>query len=111
MGRCYIFVLMEETIYKFLDKYLGNEVVCVKDRSTRHYNYYGFFSKKNKTRILLFQVRRNDGNIIIFRSSFLTEMVSDFFSIEENDSTTIIKDWFGKKHNINKVKDLMKFVN
>lgn len=102
---------MEKSVYKFLDNYLGDEVVCVKDRPTRNYNYYRLFSKNNKTLILLFQVRRNDGNIIIFRSSFLTEMVSTFFSIEENDSTTIIKDWFGKKHDIKKVKDLIKFIN
>lgn len=101
---------MEKTIYKFLDEYLGDEVVCIKDGPTRHYNYYGIFSKNNKTLILIFQVRRNDSSIVMFRSSFLTELVSSFFSIEENDSTTIIEGWFGKKHDIKKVGDLMKFV-
>lgn len=101
---------MEKTIYKFLDEYLGDEVVCVRDKPTRNYNYYYLYSKNNKTRILLFQVRRNDGNFILFKSSYLTELVSTFFSIEENESSRIIQDWFGDKHGIKKVGDLMKFV-
>lgn len=101
---------MEKTIYKFLDEYLGDEVNCVKDRPHRGYNYYGLFSKNNKTLILTFQARRNDGNFILFKSSYLTELVSTFFSIEENESSRIIQDWFGDKHGIKKVGDLMKFV-
>lgn len=97
-------------MYKFLDNYLGDEVVCVRDKPTRNYNYYYLYSKNNKTRILLFQVRRNDGNFILFKSSYLTELVSTFFSIEENESSRIIQDWFGDKHGIKKVGDLMKFV-
>lgn len=102
---------MEKTIYKFLDKYLGDEVVCIKDRPTRGYNYYELYSKNNKTLIFLFQVRRNDGAIVIFRSSYLTMMVSTFFSMDPNETSNIIRDWFGDKHNIKKVRDLMKFVN
>jgi hypothetical protein len=105
-----IFVPMEKSIYKFLDNYLGNEVICVRQRPTRGYNYYHLYSKNNKTLILHFQVSRKDGNIVLFRSSYLTELVCDFFSMAPNDASGIIRDWFGDKHDINKVKDLIKFV-
>jgi hypothetical protein len=101
---------MEKYICKFLDNYLGNEVICVRQRPTRGYNYYHLYSKNNKTLILHFQVRRKDGNIVLFRSSYLTEIVCDFFSMSPNDVSEIIRDWFGDKHDINKVQDLMKFV-
>ena len=102
---------MEKSICKFLDNYLGDEVVCIKDQPTRNYHYYKLYSKNNKTLILLFQVRRNDGAIVIFRSSYLVEIVSDFFSMDPNETSSIIRNWFGGKHNIKKVGDLMKFVN
>jgi hypothetical protein len=105
-----IFVPMEKSIYKFLDNYLGNEVICVRQRPTRGYNYYHLYSKNNKTLILHFQVSCKDGNIVLFRSSYLTELVCDFFSMTPNDASGIIRDWFGDKHDINKVKDLIKFV-
>lgn len=97
-------------MYKFLDNYLGDEVVCIKQPSTRNYNYYHLYSKNNKTLILHFQVRRKDGAIVLFRSSYLTEMVCDFFSMGPNDVSGIIRDWFTDKHDMTKVKDLMKFI-
>ena len=103
---------MEKITYKFLDEYLGDEVystkLLVKDSK---YDTYRLCSKKNNTLILFFKVHRKEGSIIIFRGQRLTDLVSSFFSMEEKDSTTIIKDWFGNKHNVNKVGDLMKFVN
>jgi hypothetical protein len=102
---------MKKMVYKFLDEYLGDEVTCKKSGSTNRHNTYGIFSTKNKSLILFLRVYHKEGDIAMFRGAILTRTVSDFFSIEENYSTKIIKDWFGEKHNIKKVKDIMKFVN
>jgi len=102
---------MEKMINKFLDEYLGNEVVCIKKRPSGSCNMYHLCSKKNKTLIILFSVRSDDGEMVIFRSTELTNMIIDLFSIDKHDSMRIVSNWFGGKHSINKVKDLMKFIN
>ena len=112
MGECIIFVPMEKTIYKFLDEYLGDEVNCVnKSSMTGMYYDYGLYSKKGKSLIMSFRVCNREGHITMFRGRRLTEMVSDFFSMDPNKTSSIIRDWFGDKHNLKKVGDLMKFVN
>ena len=111
MGICYIFVPMEKMIYKFLDKYLGDEVTCIKTRTTDVCDTYDIFSKKNKTLILFFRVYHKKEGIFIFRGGKLTNTVSSYFNSEPKEVMPIIRDWFGDKHNIKKVGDLMKFVN
>jgi hypothetical protein len=106
---------MRKMVYKFLDEYLGDEVTCIKRTSTSRYNYYNIFSKKNKSLILFFfAVRHKDGAIIIFRGDELNNTVnntvSSFFDLDPKSGMSIIRDWFADKHDINKVKDLMKFV-
>lgn len=101
---------MEKLINKFLDNYLGDEVVCIKGGETKNYDCYSLFSKKNRAVIMLFQVRRKDGSTVMFRGRDLTDFVSNFFSMESNDASSVIKNWFGDKHDIKKVSDLMKFV-
>jgi hypothetical protein len=102
---------MRKMVYKFLDEYLGDEVTCIKRSSTSRYNYYNIFSKKNKSLILFFfAVRHKDGDIVIFRSDELNDTVSSFFDLDPESIMSIIRDWFGDKHDINKVNDLMKFV-
>ena len=51
---------MKEMINKFLDEYLGDEVVCIKGRSTKKYNHYSIYSKKN----LVNRMTANDGKQI-----------------------------------------------
>ena len=101
---------MEKMVYKFLDEYLGDEVVC-KKRQNGSRNMYHLCSKKNKTLIIFFSVRSDDGEMVIFRSTELTNMIIDLFSIDKHDSMRIVRNWFGVKHNLRKVKDLMKFVD
>jgi hypothetical protein len=109
--KMYYLCFMKEMINKFLDEYLGDEVVCIKGRSTKKYNHYSLYSKKNKTLILFFSHNSNEGNIAMFRGDRLTNTVSNFFSMNDDDVSPIIRDWFGDKHNLNKVGDLIKFVN
>ena len=111
MGRCYIFVPMKKMIYKFLDEYLGDEVKGIKTTSTDTCDTYDIFSKKNKTLILFFRVYHKDGGIFIFRGGKLTNTVSSYFNLEPKEVMPIIRDWFGDKHNIKKMGDLMRLVN
>ena len=97
-------------VYNFLDEYLGDEVTCIKTGSTNRYNTYDIFSKKNKSLILFFRVHHKEGDIVIFRGDKLNDTVSSYFNGEPKEVMSIIRDWFGDKHEINKVKDLMKFV-
>ena len=102
---------MEKMVYKFLDEYLGDEVSCKKTRVTDRYDTYNILSKKNKSIIMIFRVHRKEGDIVIFRSDRLNYTVSSFFDLEPKIGMSIIRDWFGNKHDINKVKDLIKFIN
>ncbi len=102
---------MKKIIYKFLDNYLGDEVVCIKGKPREKYNTYDIISKKNKSLILYFNIFNSSGGILIFRGSKLTNMVSTFFLMNPDDVSRIIRDWFGDKHNIKKMGDLMRFVN
>lgn len=101
---------MKKMVYNFLDEYLGDEVTCKKSGSTDRYNTYYIFSKKNKSLILFFRVHHKEGDIVIFRGDKLNDTVSSYFNGEPKEVMSIIRDWFGDKHDINKVKDLMKFV-
>jgi hypothetical protein len=101
---------MKKMVYKFLDEYLGDEVICIKIGSTNRYNSYEIFSKKNKSVILIFKVHHKEGDIVIFRNEKLTNTISSFFNLDPKSGMSLIRDWFADKHDINKVKDLMKFV-
>jgi hypothetical protein len=85
-------------------------VICKKSGSTDRYNTYDIFSKKNKSLILFFRVYHKEGDIAIFRGGKLTNTVSSYFNVEPKEVMPIIRNWFADKHNLNKVKDLMKFV-
>jgi hypothetical protein len=94
-----------------LDDYLGDEVVCEPHGVEE---WYIICSKKNSQRILKFFVRNKRGvqEIGLFRDLDLCSKVQGYCGIDKvDDCVGYIKDWFGDKHNLNKVGDLIKFVN
>jgi hypothetical protein len=98
---------MRQHIYNFLDKTVGHEVKCVcMDMRRQHY----VIRSQNKITIVTFIVFDNGGRITMFCDSYLSNMVSNFFGIENKESTNYIRDWFGDIHNLNKVKDILKFI-
>jgi hypothetical protein len=99
---------MEKTINKFLDEYLGDEVV-VRKRTTGKYPEYFIVSKKSKETIIWFIYNTKSDNYTLFRGGNLVNWVSGIFSITDHESSTLIKHWFGNKHNLSKVGDLKKF--
>ena len=104
---------MKDVIYKFLDDYVGDGVVC-KDPRGRGlllrnlvHKPFAFYSNKG---VLIFEVLiTEDGDLFkLFCCSQLTKTVSGFFGIE--DAASQIRDWFGQKYNMKKVSDIMKFI-
>ena len=103
---------MKDLIYKFLDEYVGDGVVCkgpvesIVFRNVGH-NAYGIYSKDG---VLIFEVLiSEDGEYFkFFCSDPLYKTVGRLFGVEE--PFNLIRDWFGQKYGMNKVSDIMKFV-
>lgn len=96
---------MEKRIYDFLDKTVGRKVKCI-PMNEKHY----IIKSENGTVILQFTHFVDTDRIALYRSRGLCDMVSGFFSIDEQESTKYIKYWFGDVHGLNKVKDILKFI-
>jgi len=101
---------MEELVYKFLDDYLGDEVFYDIE-SVNKWNRYYIYSKKNKVIILFFHRYDNNMSFKIFRGNSLTNTVSRFFGMDTDNAASVIKDWFGDKHNLKKTSDLLSFIS
>ena len=105
---------MKEVIYKFLDDYVGDGVICKKPplgsglvvRNVIH-RTYGFYSNKD---VLIFDVLvSEDGDHYkFFCSNELSKTVSRFFGVEE--PFNYVRDWFGQKYGMKKVSDISKFI-
>jgi hypothetical protein len=101
---------MKDLVYKFLDIHLGDEVVC-NTNGTKE--WYVIRSKKNGQRILKFFVFNKNGvqQIKLFREVSLCYKVYGYCGIENvDDCVNYIKDWFGDKHGLKKVSDVLKFI-
>lgn len=98
-------VLMRQSVYKFLDEYVGNGINLTSNEDRSFYNIFS----NNKTRIISFRVKDNWEHIKLFRSESLCKTLSSFFCISEDEAAMFTKDWFGDKHNLKKVGDLKKF--
>ena len=86
---------------------VGHEVKCIRmDMRRQHY----MIRSQNKITIITFMVFNNGEKIAMFCGNNLSNMVSNFFGIESKESNNYIRDWFGDIHNLNKVKDLLKFI-
>jgi hypothetical protein len=94
---------MSRIINKFLDNYLGDEVVVKKNR------WFYYLNSKNGIKILSFRVR-DDNSFIMFRDVKLCNTISSWFGLSDDDAMRKIRDWFADKHNINKFSDLNKFI-
>ena len=108
---------MKKLVYKFLDNYLGNEVKVeqlnvplykVKTKKWSIRETYYIWSGTNNL-IFSFSIHKND-SFNIWRSNDLCSTVGNFFGIDSDESMRYVREWFGVKHNMNKVSDLMKFI-
>lgn len=102
---------MSKIINKFLDRYLGDEIV-VKSQKLKNSTEYFLFSN-NKVLILSFRFKpesKPEASYVMFRGNELCKFVSNWFGLTEDDAMRYIRDWFADKHNIKKYSDLNKFI-
>ena len=102
---------MSKLINKFLDKYLGDEIV-VKSQKLKNSTEYFLFSK-SKVLILSFRFKpeaKPEASYVMFRGNNLCKFVSSWFGLTEDEAMRHIRNWFADKHNINKFSDLNKFI-
>jgi len=98
-----------ENVYKFLDEYVGSKFAIHKtDSGSLKYKRYDVISENNI--LIIFFYYRGD-YLKIFRSEPLCETVGRFFGLNSVEAMLLIKDWFGKKHNIKKLSDLLGYIN
>ena len=101
---------MKDLVYKFLDIHLGDEIIC---KPTGMMGKYVIYSKKNNQRILKLYVFNHNGvqQINLFREVSLCYKVYGYCGIDNvDDCVDYIKDWFGDKHGLKKVRDVLKFI-
>jgi len=105
---------MKDLVYKFLDNYLGDEVICKpKLYSTSSNDWYIIRSTKNKQKIFDFFVSQKNRKKAFgfFSDQELCIKVKSYCGIENvDDCANYIKDWFGDKHGLKKVNDVLKFI-
>lgn len=99
-------MLMKQEIYKFLDCYVGPGIHYTHNEDRSFFNIFS----ENKTRIITFRVHKSGEHVKLFRSEELTKTLASFFCISEDNAAMFTKDWFGERHNLKKVSDVMKFI-
>ena len=100
---------MREIIYKFLDESVGKGANCSPFTSTlrtwpEKYNV----TSDNGTLILWFSVRTDQ--VKVYRSESLCRKIEGYFGIDPDESWKYIRDWFGDRHNIKVLSDLLKLI-
>lgn len=98
---------MEKMVYKFLDAYCGTGEFS-SSMINKGYHLYS----SNKKLVLRFRptVENSELRFILFKSHRLCKTVAQFFGIDEDDATTHIKLWLGKRAGLNIVNDLRKYL-
>jgi hypothetical protein len=103
---------MTELIYKFLDNYFGDEVTVRKMKYMMRPEYV--ISSPKGGPILSFIVHDIDPvlgeTITLIGRNSVARMLCGFFPLSEKDAMSHIRDWFGDKHNLKKVGDVLKFI-
>lgn len=97
---------MKKSIYKFLDEYVGDGIHLTHNEDRSFFNIFS----ENKTKIITFMVHIDKEHVKLFRSEPLTKTISGFFCISRDEAASFTKDWFGDKHNLKKVSDILKFI-
>lgn len=106
-----LYLCKMDMINKFLDEYVGDSFKFIKTRISDASYWYSVVSDK-KVPIIFFRVSRDGmNNIAIFREEELCNTIGRFFNLTNDESMRYVRNWFGDKLGINKVSDLLKYVN
>jgi hypothetical protein len=100
---------MREIIYKFLDESVGKGANCSPFTSAlRTWSEKYNVTSDNGTLILWFIVRTDQ--VKVYRSESLCRKIEGYFGIDPDESWKYIRDWFGDRHNIKVLSDLLKLI-
>jgi hypothetical protein len=101
---------MDKQVYYFLNEFLGHDVRCIHLTHT-HIPKQAYLIKSVKGGFGIFEFTVLDEKIVMFRCKKICEILSAFFGIDEKKSSYYIKNWFADIHGIQKVKDILKFID
>ena len=98
-------------IDKFLDEYVG-DTFNVKEVKHGVHHHYHIISDSGIV-IISFMVRAlwaDNPHVTLFRGEELCSTVGRFFDLDKEESMQTVRDWFGQKHGLQKLRDILKFI-
>ena len=98
---------MKKMIYNYLNYSLGDKIYYKTNADSSFYNIFSI----GGTLIITFRTHSDWEYIKLFRSEELTRTVSSLFSITNDESSQLVKDWFGETHNLKRVGDLRRLIS
>ena len=103
---------MKELVYRFLDNYCNEEIVCVENRSEGPLTSQKVYSiKSGDVTIFFFSFTDiKEDRFLMYRSNKICDVVQEVFSVNKNESTQYVKEWIGDKLGLKKVRDLIKLI-
>lgn len=97
---------MKDLVYRFLDDYCKEEIICIRDEVSNQYRLV------SGDIIVLRIIKLYNGkeNVILYRSDRVCDAVQEMFSLTKDESTHYVRDWIGDKLGLKKVRDLLKLL-
>lgn len=119
---------MESSIYKYLDNYFGDNFYVVVENSievsfsgvTIGYNplihdQFRIISSKGGQIFCVYkhlcEFFPDVPEAVVFVDVYISDLLSNFFSIGLDDAFKYIRKWFFQKHNLNEKENRVKFLN
>ena len=94
---------MKELIYKFLDDYCREDIVCVREAGV-----YRMIS--GKVIIFSFSIHGKDDTFIFYPSYEINNSLQSMFNLTKNESIQYVKDWIGDKLYLKRNHDLKRYI-
>ena len=100
---------MKQLIYKFLDDYFGSKATCEFMNSPLRM-WTDTYEVVSDSGVLILWFRVKNDKVIIYRSDSLCKKIEGYYGIDKEESWKYVRDWFGQKHNIKFLSDLLKMI-
>jgi len=116
---------MESSIYKYLDNYLGDEFLVIRSKNFEiSFSGSTYPLVQNEFRIIsskgdkIFYIYKHlceffpdVPEAVVFVDVNISNLLSNFFSIDLDDAFKYIREWFFQKHNLNEKEKRIEFLN
>lgn len=94
---------MKELIYKFLDDYCREDIVCVREAGV-----YRMIS--GKVVIFSFSIHGENQRFLIYSSYEICNSVQSMFNLTKNESIQYVKEWVSNKLSLKRNHDLKRYI-